>query len=101
VSSESGSIQKLANKRSNAKGGITGSYKHMREHGNSFAIVLLEVMLAVLLYAVGSIGFQQPLTAANKDAFILPYVAVVILWVIPAALVWVVGTLFEREFSGV
>jgi hypothetical protein len=92
--------QKLANKRSKATGGITDSYKHMREHGNSFAIVLLEVMLALILYAVGSLWSPAVLVAGGKDAFVLPYLAVVLLWVVPAALVWMVGTLFEREFSG-
>jgi len=93
--------QKLANKRSKATpGGIVDSYKHMREHGNSFAIVLMEIVLAVFLYAVGSFEVQSSGGVASINNSILPYVLVVILWVLPAALVWFVGTLFEREFSG-
>lgn len=88
--------QNLANKRSRARGGITDSYKHMREHGNSFAIVLLEVLLAVLLYAAWNYSAQ---TGANNEALIFIQVGVVFAWVSPAALVWVVGTRFEREFA--
>lgn len=92
--------QKLANKRSNAKGGITDSYKHMREHGNSFAIVVFEVALAVLLYAVGGLASMPGSVLLYRNSVLLPHVAAILVWVLPAALVWVVGTLFEREFSG-
>lgn len=92
--------QKLSNKRSGAKGGFVDSYKHMREHGNSFSIVLLEIVLAILLFAWGNFdAMTTGIVSSSKATYVIPYLVVVLLWILPAALVWLVGTLLERQFS--
>lgn len=93
--------KKLTGKRDAAKGGLVDSYKHLREHGNSFSIVVLEIVLAIILFTAGNFDATVgAAVAAKKDAYVLPYIGIILLWILPAALVWLVGTLFEREFSG-
>lgn len=91
--------KRLAEKRENAKGGLVDSYKHLREHGNSFSIVFLEIVLAIILFAVGNYHvFGVETVGATKAASALPYIIVILVWIIPAAMVWLVGTLLEHEF---
>lgn len=60
------------------------SYKHLREHGNAFFILLFEVVLGIVL------------TAAPA-----PQVALIALlvWSVPAGFVWVIGTVLEYRFA--
>ena len=91
--------EKLAGKRESAKGGIVDSYKHLREHGNSFFIVTLEVFLAIILFTAGNFDATAGAAVApTKDAHVLPYFLIILVWILPAALVWLVGTLIERQF---
>lgn len=59
------------------------SYRHLREHGNAFLIILFELALGAILA-----------TASN------PYLALIalLLWMMPAALVWLIGTALEYRF---
>lgn len=99
--------QRLATKRTDSTNGIVESYRHLREHGNSFAIVLLEIVLAILLFSVGNfvptlIEKKILSTTTWQDSdYAIAYVAVIFVWTLPAAFVWLIGTYFEREFSGV
>ncbi len=93
--------RKLSGKRDAAKGGLVESYKHLREHGNSFSIVVLEIVLAIILFTAGNFDATvRGAVSAAKDPYVLPYIGIILLWILPAALVWLVGTLLEREFSG-
>lgn len=58
------------------------SYRHLREHGNAFLIVLLEGLLAYVL-------FHSP---SRSCAMIILAV-----WLLPAATVWLVGTVLESR----
>ena len=90
---------KLAEKRKLATGGIVDSYKHLREHGNSFFIVTLEVILAIILFTVGNFDTAVgAATKATKVSYVLPYIWIILIWILPAALVWLVGTVIERQF---
>lgn len=60
------------------------SYKHLREHGNAFLILLFEVVLGIIL------------TAAPTAQLAL---IALLLWSIPAAFVWLIGTVLEYRFS--
>lgn len=74
---------KLAKKRAEAsKVGqeYVESYRHLREHGNAFLIVLLELLLGAAL-------FYSP----------IPWAMLLMLWVFPAAGVWVFGTFLENR----
>jgi hypothetical protein len=61
------------------------SYRHLREHGNAFSIVLMEGALAYLLCAMPS----------ATSAIVL-----LVVWVVPAAFVWFVGTILESRLTG-
>jgi hypothetical protein len=79
--------EKLAGKRDSAKGGIVDSYKHLREHGNSFFIVTLEVVLAIILFTAGNFDAAVGAAAsATKEPYVLPYIWIVLIWILPAAL---------------
>lgn len=94
--------KKLADKREAAKGGLIESYKHLREHGNSFSIVVLEIILAIILFSAGNFNATVAgVASTTNNTEILPYIGIILLWILPASLVWLVGTLLEREFSGV
>lgn len=74
--------KKLAQKRalaSSAGEEYIESYRHLREHGNAFLIVLAELFLALALY------FST-----------VPWAYMMIIWVLPAAFVWSFGTRLEN-----
>jgi hypothetical protein len=58
------------------------SYRHLREHGNAFMIVLLEGVLAYILVN----------SATQRCA-----VFVLALWLLPAATAWLFGTVLESR----
>lgn len=60
------------------------SYRHMREHGNAFMIVLLEGVLAYVLISLPSVAHAFALLAV---------------WLLPAVIAWVLGTILERRFA--
>lgn len=60
------------------------SYKHLREHGNAFFILLFELALGIILVSV-----SEPWMAFN----------VLVFWIIPAALVWLIGSVLEARFA--
>jgi len=59
------------------------SYRHVREHGNAFGILLLELVLA---------GALHDLCNSSSIAWLL------IAWLFPAPFAWVVGTVLESRF---
>ncbi len=60
------------------------SYKHIREHGNAFFIVFCEAVLALILMSLPDMP---------SIYFVL------ILWVVPASMVWLLGTFLENRFA--
>jgi hypothetical protein len=60
------------------------SYKHLREHGNAFLIILFEFFLAWLLYSASSFFYSGLL---------------LFMWILPAALIWVAGTALEFSYT--
>ena len=89
--------RRLSSKRSIANPSLVESYRHLREHGNSFFIVVLEVILAIVLYVVGNFSVRSSGATPTSDAYVLPYLWVLLIWIVPAALVWLIGTLIERQ----
>lgn len=59
------------------------SYRHLREHGNAFLIVLLEGLLAYVLVLSPSFACASVVLA---------------FWILPASAVWLVGTVLESRF---
>ncbi|GGY49710.1 hypothetical protein [Pseudoduganella albidiflava] len=60
------------------------SYRHLREHGNAFAIVVLEGVLGAALYHVPSI--------VSAMYFIG-------IWIVPATFAWLIGSVLESRFA--
>lgn len=60
------------------------SYKHLREHGNAFFILIFEVALGTVLA-----------TTPTPNLAII----VLVLWIMPAAFVWGIGSLLEYRFA--
>lgn len=92
--------KKLAHARSIQanNGELVTSYRHLREHGNSIFIVLLECVLGLSLFA----AYRMSLSIAHSSLILPPqfylYGLVVFIWTLPGALVWVFATLLENEF---
>ena len=59
------------------------SYRHLREHGNAIAIIVLEVVLA---------------DALLHSPSIIPALFILVIWIIPGAFAWIIGTVLELEF---
>ncbi|MGB7683768.1 MAG: hypothetical protein WBL70_19075 [Candidatus Acidiferrales bacterium] len=58
------------------------SYRHLREHGNAFAIVLLEFVLGLVLATA-----QQEALAIFATVF----------WILPSSFTWYIGTRLESK----
>jgi hypothetical protein len=85
--------RKLASARSKAStkkdqpassgGEYVTSYRHLREHGNAFGILLLELVLAGALYEL-------------HDGKVMA--CWLVAWLFPAPVAWVIGTALESRF---
>jgi hypothetical protein len=60
------------------------SYRHLREHGNAFSILLMEITLASILFKLPSREAAIPL---------------LVIWILPASLCWLLGTALEMLFA--
>ncbi len=60
------------------------SYRHLREHGNAFYIVIMELLLAIPLY----------IFSLYKDWFL--FVVAVGVWLVPGAICWYLGNTLEK-----
>jgi hypothetical protein len=79
----------LALDRANEKPSISQyveSYRHLREHGNAFSIVLLEFALLLVLRAT-----PRPALALGA----------LILWLLPSTYSWFIGSLLESKLHEV
>lgn len=71
-------------KKGNKDSEYVESYRHLREHGNAFAIIFFEVFLAVLLFWCGPCDCK----------FIIIYL---FLWIMMGAIVWIIATYLEFQ----
>lgn len=77
----------LAYKRARQVGALQSyieSYRHLREHGNAFFIVFFELILGFIYSTVSSV----------TTAFVYT-----LLWIIPACVVWFIGSYLEMKFK--
>ena len=64
------------------------SYRHMREHSNAYGIIILELLLApVLFLGCGTLNWTWQ------------FIPIVLLWLLPPAYCWFIATLLELEFT--
>ncbi len=73
--------------------GYVESYKHIREHGNSFLIVAFQFFLAFPIFI-----FVSQSAIASEDA-IRHLLIIVIVWVLPAATIWFFGNKLENNLQ--
>lgn len=76
----------LSSRRVTEKRDIIESYKHLREHGNSFSILFYEIVLGSLMVIIGHDNINYALVF-------------IFLWILPAVFVWFIGTGLENRFS--
>lgn len=69
------------------------SYRHLREHGNSFFIVFLQFILATPIFVFTS--------NATKEDAVFNMSLIVILWVIPPSLIWFFGNKLENHLRSI
>lgn len=74
-------------------GGYVESYKHIREHGNSFLIVVFQFFLALPIFL-----FVSQVGSTGGDA-IRNLVIIIIIWIIPAATIWFFGNKLENNLQ--
>jgi hypothetical protein len=77
------------------------TYRHMREHGNSFAIVLMEIFLALILLAAIQLAVISKTVFQNDHDMNLNFgyiiFSVIAVWVLPGFSVWNWGQRLEKE----
>ncbi|KRA41491.1 hypothetical protein [Pseudoxanthomonas sp. Root630] len=85
--------------RSANVGGIVDSYRHMREHGNSIFIVVLEFVLGAALIGVLSLIEEPKIESEYVQQLASALVPMLLLWILPGAGIWVFTALLERRFA--
>lgn len=58
------------------------SYRHLREHGNAFAIILVEGSLTLTLLS-------------TRDVY--SFIGALVAWILPCACIWPLGTWLESK----
>ena len=86
-------IRKEKKRRIRWRPELIDTYRHLREHGNSAFIFLLELTLAALVYCVISKEGQLPYQQLSAVGILLA------IWAIPSMFVHLVGQHLERRFS--
>ncbi|NII09466.1 hypothetical protein [Oleiagrimonas sp. C23AA] len=84
-------------KQSNEEG-IVSSYRHLREHGNSLFIVLLEFILGINIYAAHRAFVHSGASHMLFAPELYVYGLILFIWILPGAGVWIFATLIENEF---
>lgn len=69
------------------------SYRHLREHGNSFFIVFFEFLLGLILFAF----VNADSVATSTENVIRNLFIVIFLWSMPASIVWFFGNKLEHS----
>lgn len=85
------------------------SYRHLREHGNAFFVVLLELTLALCIYVAGTVSILEPGLLSSCPSGIkgcvvnteglVQTLVVVSVWIVPPAAVWAIGCFLENDFA--
>jgi hypothetical protein len=91
--------KQLAERRGQAKGEIVDSYRHLREHGNSFFIVFLEIALGIVLFEASRLTPQNTDRSVSLPGIVKTYLTVLVVWIFPAVFVWLISIFFERRFA--
>jgi hypothetical protein len=89
---------KLATKRAETtkdQSEFVESYRHLREHGNAFFIVVLEICLGVILYQIATLLNRS--TPENKAAWSALLLVAILYWIAAGAVCWFLGNKLEKH----
>lgn len=89
---------KLATKRATTtkeQSEFIESYRHLREHGNAFFIVVLEICLGIVLYSIASILNNVP--PNNKAAWAALLILAMLYWIAAGVVCWFLGNKLEKH----
>lgn len=81
---------------------LVDSYRHLREHGNAFFVVFLELVLGLGLYVVNRVSVFHSVVAPSAEGAttgLIQTLILVLLWIVPGAYVWTIGCVLERKFG--
>jgi hypothetical protein len=81
------------------KGEFIDSYRHLREHGNSILILILEAILGGALLGIVHFFTGNPNFDNEMKYIAASSVALLTLWVLPGAFVWPFATWVEARFA--
>lgn len=86
--------RELANARKAEENDIVESYRGIREHGNAYAILLLEVLLGVILIAL----MDEPATIQSLNSVFPAVLGFIAVWITPASLMLCSAARVEIDF---
>ena len=89
---------KLAKKRESSNAQLIESYRHLREHGNAFFVVFMEIAFAAILQGVSTL-IHAVAPNPSPEGIAIAYVGVVVIWISPAVAVWLIGNTIERTLA--
>lgn len=75
---------------------IVESYRHLREHGNAFLIVIMEILLGVILFSVAKLLEKNGMGAGANEAIIGLMVMALIYWIGAGAACWFLANRLEN-----
>jgi len=84
---------RLAISRENGSKEFIESYRHLREHGNAFFIVLLEISWAIPLFMIVSLSAEMEMEMEIKITLML---CVTIVWLSTGMACWILGNYLEQ-----
>jgi preprotein translocase subunit SecY len=97
-------MRKLASARAEKQkedGGFIDSYRHLREHGNSICIVILELVLGGALLGMLYVIEADASVLDKMNTYAAWAMPLLFFWMAPGAAIWRVAIAFERRFSDV
>jgi hypothetical protein len=72
------------------------SYRHLREHGNSFFIVFFEFILGLILFSYSNIGTTVA-TSPTPESTVRGLVIIIFTWAFPGLIAWFIGCRLEYD----
>lgn len=75
------------------------SYRHLREHGNAFFIVLSEIFFFFYLLGALKLAFQPRVNIEPSFQMVIGTIFLM-LWVLPGVGAWFLGTKLEQRLAG-
>ena len=77
---------------------LVDSYKHLREHGNAFFIIWVEIIFGLCIYSILSLP-EMTNGLVGDSQVRLALVMFIFIWIAPSALIWFVGSYIERQLA--